>query len=179
MLPAFVVNLTETDDDKGMPSGFARFLYKSHVGLFQGPSPFASIAGYTGTDYILPGSHPPPGFRKDMVQIQFFSLKFLSAILTSVPISLKDILAGKLHLVPGQTVVKEQENNAGDFYLERDRFHDLIFLRSRPPGKILPVLEAKSTKSTSFFKDYLSMAQVEERKPPLHRADIDCLPETI
>ena len=82
-----------------------RFADEGHVGLAWSPTPFANIAGDTGTNNIFPAADPSLASWDHMVQAEVGRGKLFAAILAQIAIASKDVSAIKLDGLPGDPVI--------------------------------------------------------------------------
>ena len=84
------------DGNDGISTRLHRFLFQLHPSLFRCAPAFPIITSPTGRHDIFPGFFSAFGDGNDMIERQFFRSKFMVTILTTVPVSRKDIDAGEL-----------------------------------------------------------------------------------
>ena len=94
--PAFwCIANADGDGNDGAPARLHRTLLQLHAGFFRRPSAFAVVAAPTGGHDILPRLLPPLGDGHHMIKRQFFGPKLAGTVLATVPVSRKNIDAGK------------------------------------------------------------------------------------
>lgn len=100
------------------------------------------VTSDAGANNVLPRGWTPAVFWNNMIQIQIAPFKDLSAVLASVPITLKDIVPGELNLFLRQSVEQTKKNHPRNPNLERYRMNAVArrFLR----GEIAPLVKAES-----------------------------------
>lgn len=112
LFPASVAVVAEVDVHEGIVPGFDGLFDEGHVGLFGGSSAFFDIALCAGADYVLPDSLAAHAPWDDVVEGEFAGREAFAAILAPVFVAGEDVSPVKFDFVTGQTVVKEQSNNA-------------------------------------------------------------------
>ena len=110
----------EIDLDKGPPLGSFRFADQVQAGFGRSAVRFAGVADDAGADNVLPSGGASPVAGNDMIQIQIFAVKNISAILAGVPVALKNIVPGELDLLLWQPIEHDQQDDARHADFEGD-----------------------------------------------------------
>ena len=113
-----------------------------------------------------------------MIKVQLLPLKNLAAILTSIPISLEDVVSGELYFFLRQSLEQQQHDNPWNANAYRNRMDHFRF--GIGPGKVAPAREVmRQIIVGTIGGNHLSMPLVEECKSPTNRACIYRLPEAV
>ena len=110
-----------------------------HADLMREPVSLARVAGNARANDVFPSCLPAAIPRHDVIQVQHLARKNLVAILASVVVPFKNILARELHFLLRQALEKQEHN---DFWHPNAHRHRFRHIRVRiAPRKILPTLE--------------------------------------
>ncbi len=142
------------------------------------PVSLTRIAGNAGANHILPRSCSSPIARHNVVEIEFASIKNLPAVLASVLVALKNIVASKLYFLFRKAIENQQHNHPRDTDLERNRRDHLVVGRVR--GQIAPAFEIVRQKIIRLVRrDDLGVTRVYQRESAARSADVHRLPEAV
>src|SRR5207247_8897465 len=92
--------------------GQLRFTDQAHVQFPWKAVALARIAGDAGTNHVLPSGRPSPIARHNVIQIEFAPIKHLSAVLASVLVALKNIVASELYVLFRTQIENQQDNHS-------------------------------------------------------------------
>jgi hypothetical protein len=138
----------------------------------------ARVAGDAGADDIFPGGLSPSVARQDMIDIEMAAIENSGAVLASVFVALKDIVARELDLFFRQAV-KEAEDD--DLRNPDPQGNGLKHPRlGMGNGKILPTQKIMREEiAGSVIRHNLCVSLIEEGESPSGRAGIDGLPQPV
>ena len=175
MFPAIVVLQTKVDLHEGTPFRPLGLADKVEAGLIWGAVGFECVAIDTGAHNVFPSGRPSAISRDNVIEVQVFAVKFLSAILTSIAVSLENIVPGKLHFLLRQTIKEDEQDDARDSDSEGDGMDALrmgLLLR-----KIMPLAEIERLEgAVGTVQDDVGSPLKEQGQSAFGGADIDRLP---
>ena len=121
LFPASVSVAAEVDVDEGVAFWFYGSGDECHAGLFGGFAAFFDVAFGAGADDIFPDGPAAHAFGDDVVEGEFLSGVFFSAVLACVPVTGENVAAIEFDVFcSGQVVVEEQADDAWDGDIEVD-----------------------------------------------------------
>ena len=175
MLPAIVLMQAEIDLDKRPPLGPLWFANEVQACFLWRAIGFESIAVDARTDNILPGGRPAPVARNHVIQVQILPIERLSAILTRVLVSFKNIVAGEFDLFLRQMIIDHQQNNAG--HADTEGYSPHRFRMRFLLGEIVPLDKAvRLERAVTSVQHSLGMALKQQRQRPSGGANVNRLP---
>src|SRR5215469_7562652 len=118
--------MRELEGEDGAGAGPRGGADQAHAGLAGGAAPFADVALQAGADDVLPGRPAAPAAGEDVIEAQLGGGEPLAAVLAAVAVAGEDVAAVELDLVPGQAVVGQQADDAGDLDLEVDGADEVV-----------------------------------------------------
>ncbi len=102
-----------------------------------------------------------------MIEVEVLPVKDVAAVLASVAIPFEYVVSGKLHLLAGQPVEEEKQNNSGNADAEGDRSDE--GLRGGGLRDVLPFLKAVGLERPVLMaEDDLRMAFEEQGHRPAY-----------
>ena len=168
----------ETDVDEGPPLRTLRLANKLQAGLVRKSVALPGIAGDARANDVLPRGLTAAISRKDVIQVQFVAFKNLATILAGVPITLEDIVSGKLDLFFRQAFKEQQHDDSRDANAHRNRSNHLRF--GIDLGKVAPTREVmRQIVVRPVGGDNLGVSLVQEREGSSHRTGVHRLPKTV
>ena len=178
MFPEVVLRSGKCNLDERAPLRPLWFADQAHVHFSRKAVALTRIAGDAGTNHIFPRRRPAAIARHNVVEIEFASIKNLTAVLASVLVALKHVVARKLYFLFRKTIEKQQHNHTRDTNLERNRRDHLVVGRVR--GQITPAFEIVRQKIVRLVgRDDLGVTRIHQRKRAAGRADVHRLPEAV
>ncbi|MDB6053558.1 MAG: hypothetical protein JWN25_1081 [Verrucomicrobiales bacterium] len=113
-----------------------------------------------------------------MVQVKIFSVENFAAVLAGVLVALENIVPREFDLLFGKSIKDDQQDDAGDAYLERNCM-DAVGVRFLL-GKTAPFWKAVGLECTAILAQYhLGVTFEQERECPTDGADIYSLPQSV
>ena len=168
----------EADVNKRAPFRSLRLANELEPGFVRKSVALLRIARNAGADDVLPGGLATTVSRKNMIKVQLLPLKKLTAILTSVPVPLEDIVPGELYFFLRQSLEQQQHDNPWNANADGNRMHHLRFRigarKVAPARKIMRQIVIGIVRG-----DDLSMPLVKEGESSTNRACIYRLPEAV
>lgn len=114
MTPTVIDAAGERDVYKGAPFGALRLFKKLHPRFMWKSVALAGVAWDAGTHNVFPCSLTTAVTRKHMVDIQVASVEEISAVLASVPITLKHIQPCEFDFFFRETVKQGENDDSWD-----------------------------------------------------------------
>jgi len=154
------------------------FANKTHARFLRQPVAFARVTWNARANDVFPRRCPAAIARHDMIEIQIVAIENVAAVLTSVLVTLENVVTGELNLLLWQPIEKEQHDHARDANLPGNRRNQFVVRRSR--GEIPPAVEIMRQEIVfRVRRDDMGVSGVDERKRAARRADVDRLPQAI
>jgi hypothetical protein len=178
VFPAVVVRTAEIDLHEWAPLRTLRLADQMHPGFEWGAVRLARVALDAGANNILPGRWTAAIARNDMVEVQVFAIKDLSAVLTRILVPLKDVVPRELHLFLGHAVEKGEDNDPRDSNAKANgtyAFGVRLFAR-----EVVPLLEVISLeRPIRRIQNNLRVAFKQKGESPPGGANVDRLPKPV
>src|SRR6266513_742905 len=114
MPPAFMLWRRKSDMQERAPLRALWFANESHACFLGQPVAFAGVTRNARANHVFPCRHPAAIARHDVIEIQIIAIEKLAAVLTSVLVTLENVVTRELHLLLGQSIEKEQHDHARD-----------------------------------------------------------------
>ena len=143
MNPCFLHGFAVEGSHEGSTGGPLRLLEQTHAGFQRQTIALLTVASDAGNDDVLPRGASPAVTGNEVVHVQVLGWKILSAVLTLVFVSLKEVLPVEFHFLHQHPVVVAQQQDArhNDFLTHRPHYAGTRFVLHFPamskPG--LPV----------------------------------------
>lgn len=168
----------DRDVHEWSPSGPLGLSNESHSGLVREAVSLARVAGNARTHDVFPIRLPAAIARHYVVQIQHLTRENLAAILASVVVPLKNIVAREFDFLLRQALEEQKHNHPWHTNPHR---HCLRHLRIRMTlRKVLPTLEVMSEKTlTALCGDHLRVTLVKQSERAAGAACIHRLPKAV
>jgi len=178
MLPAIVMIGCKCDVNEGTPFRALGFPDQMHLRLMGETVALSRIAGNAGTNNVFPGRLASAVPWKYVIEIEITAIQGFSAILTGVFIAFEDVVAGELHLLLREAFEEQEDNDARNPDVDRNRFDHFRFRIKT--GEILPTIEIVGEEISFFVRgDHLGVPLVEEGEGPTYGTRIDRLPKAV
>src|SRR4029453_2450984 len=114
----------------------------------------------------------------DVIEIEIASVEDLTAVLTGVLVTLKNVVTSKFYLFLRKPVEHQQHNHTRDTNLERNGRDHLVV--GRVGGQVAPAFEIMRQKIVCLVgRNNVSVTGVDERKSTTGRADVHRLPQAV
>jgi hypothetical protein len=140
--------------------------------------PFPCIAGNAGTDDIFPSGLAAPVTREHMIDIEFRTIEVNSTILTSVLVTLEDIVPSELDFFFWKPVEKTENDDSGNPDFQRDSLKHPWFRigdgKMSPTGKIMGQKIARTVRRYN-----LGMPLIKERECTPCGTSVNGLPQPV
>jgi len=178
MFPTVVTVQGEIDLHKGAPFGPFGFTDEMQPGFLRSAIGFLGVALDAGANDVFPCGRPAAVAGDNVVEVQVFPVKNVTAILAGVFIALKDVVARELHFFLRQPVIHEQQDDARNLDAEGNGMDG--FVMGRINGHVAPFAEIKGAKGTVIgVDDDLGLSLEEQSQGATSGANINGLPEPI
>lgn len=178
MTPTLVRVVRYRDVHERSPARTLGLAGERHADLMWKPVSLARVAGNARANDVFPSCLPAAIPRHDVIQVQHLARKNFVAILASIVVPLKNILAREFHLLLRQTLEEQQHNDSRHPNAHRHRFrHFRVGIALR---KILPTLEIMGQKTlTALCGNHLRVPLIKQRERAAGTACIHRLPEAV
>jgi hypothetical protein len=177
MLPTIMLD-AEIDLDKRTPFRAFWFADQVHPGFLRSLIRLLRIATDARANNVFPRGRSATISWDDVIQIQVFTFKDMSAVLAGIPISLKNVVPRKFDLLFWKPVKHHQQDHPRHTDFEghsRDGLRVRLLFR-----EISPLIKAERLESAvGITKDDLGMAFEDQRQRAAGGANIHRLPEPV
>ena len=178
VFPEIVLRSGKRNLNKRPPLRPLRSADQTHVHFSRKSVALTRIAGDAGTNHVFPRRCSAPIARHNVVEVEFAPIKNLAAVLASVLVALKNIVASELYVLFRKPIEKQQHDHTRDTDLERNRRYH--FMVGRVRGQIAPAFEIVRQEIVGVVRrDNLGMTGIYQRKGAARRADVHRLPEAV
>src|SRR4051794_8741937 len=124
--PALVLPVGQLEAEGGAGPGLDRRLDQAHARLGRGPPPLPDVALDAGADDVLPVGAAPAAPGHHVVEAQLAGREPPAAVLAAVAVAGEDVPPIELDPGPGEPVVGQEPDHAGDLDLEVDGPDEIV-----------------------------------------------------